>query len=98
MTLQITTLDNGLHVITDLMETVETVSLGTWVEVGTRHEHQEINGIARDGDIELKNRIAGNGADSVGGTLSIANIECLYRGFEQCCTGWCIPCFISNRQ
>ena len=46
MTIQITTLDNGLHVITDLMETVETVSLGTWVEVGTRHEHQEINGIA----------------------------------------------------
>ena len=46
MTLQITTLDNGLHVITDPMETVETVSLGAWVDVGTRHERQEINGIA----------------------------------------------------
>jgi predicted Zn-dependent peptidase len=46
MTLRITTLENGMRVITDRMESVETVSLGVWVDVGTRHEPAEINGVA----------------------------------------------------
>jgi predicted Zn-dependent peptidase len=39
-------LDNGLIVITDTMPSVETVSLGVWVNAGTRHEAPEINGIS----------------------------------------------------
>lgn len=46
MTIQVTTLDNGLRVMTDTMPKVETVSLGAWVDVGTRHEPEDINGIS----------------------------------------------------
>ncbi len=46
MAVQISTLDNGLRVATDSMESVETVSLGVWVGVGTRNERAEVNGIA----------------------------------------------------
>ncbi len=43
---RVTTLDNGLRVASDAMPSVETVSLGVWAEVGTRHEPPEINGVA----------------------------------------------------
>ncbi|GAB2176146.1 M16 family metallopeptidase [Dongia sp. agr-C8] len=43
---QITTLPNGLRVATDRMDSVETVSLGIWAGVGTRHETAEHNGVA----------------------------------------------------
>jgi len=43
---QVTTLKNGLRVISDHMDTVETVSLGAWVDVGTRDETADINGIS----------------------------------------------------
>jgi predicted Zn-dependent peptidase len=46
MTVDITKLDNGLTVATDAMPHVETVSLGAWVGVGTRHEPAEFNGVA----------------------------------------------------
>jgi predicted Zn-dependent peptidase len=46
MTTQISTLDNGLRIATDRIDTVDTVSLGIWVDVGTRHEPAEINGVA----------------------------------------------------
>src|SRR5215471_19139726 len=46
MTTQLSTLTNGLRVATDRIETVDTVSLGIWVDVGTRHEPAEINGVA----------------------------------------------------
>ncbi|MEE2970834.1 MAG: pitrilysin family protein [Pseudomonadota bacterium] len=46
MTVQFSTLPNGLRVVTHRMEAVESVSLGMWVHVGTRHERPEINGIA----------------------------------------------------
>ena len=46
MTVQVTTLDSGLQVATDTFKTVETVSLGAWVSVGTRHEQPEHNGIS----------------------------------------------------
>jgi len=46
MTVRLTTLDNGLRVVTDPMDAVETVSLGVWVDVGTRHEPAEVNGVA----------------------------------------------------
>ena len=44
--IRVTTLDNGLRVASDPMDTVETVSLGVWIEVGTRHERPHVNGIS----------------------------------------------------
>ena len=41
-----TRLSSGLKIVTDPMETVETVSLGVWVDAGTRHEPAEINGVS----------------------------------------------------
>ncbi|HUB94368.1 MAG TPA: pitrilysin family protein [Stellaceae bacterium] len=46
MTVRLTTLENGMRVLTDRMSSVETVSLGIWVAVGTRHEPARINGVA----------------------------------------------------
>ncbi|MDP6175265.1 MAG: pitrilysin family protein, partial [Rhodospirillales bacterium] len=46
MSVQVSTLPNGLRVITDSIDSVETVSMGAWVNVGTRHETPGINGIS----------------------------------------------------
>src|SRR5271156_5908371 len=46
MTVGLATLPNGLRIVTDRVDTVATVSLGLWVDVGTRHEPAEINGVA----------------------------------------------------
>jgi predicted Zn-dependent peptidase len=46
MTVSVHTLGNGLRIVTHRMDTVETVSLGVWVAVGTRHERPEVNGVA----------------------------------------------------
>ncbi|MBL8629421.1 MAG: insulinase family protein [Rhodospirillaceae bacterium] len=46
MSVNVSTLPNGLRVITDRMDSVETVALGAWVSVGTRHETAEVNGIS----------------------------------------------------
>ncbi|MEE9209697.1 MAG: pitrilysin family protein [Kiloniellales bacterium] len=46
MSVRVSRLDSGLTVASDTMDTVETVSLGAWVGVGTRHEPAEINGVA----------------------------------------------------
>jgi predicted Zn-dependent peptidase len=46
MTIRITTLANGLRVATDLMPSVETISVGVWIGVGTRQEAPEVNGVA----------------------------------------------------
>lgn len=46
MTIQSTTLKNGLRVITDTVETVESVAIGVWAGVGTRHENMAHNGVA----------------------------------------------------
>ena len=39
-------LNNGITLITDLVNTVETVSVGMWNKVGARNERKEINGVA----------------------------------------------------
>jgi len=41
-----TVLNNGVRVITQRVEHMHTVSIGIWVANGTRHETQELNGIA----------------------------------------------------
>ncbi len=46
MSVQVTTLPGGLTVASDQFNTVESVSLGVWVGVGTRHEPAEANGVA----------------------------------------------------
>ena len=42
----ITTLDNGLRIVTHNMPSVESVTLGVWNDVGSRDERKEINGTA----------------------------------------------------
>jgi len=46
MTVRLATLPNGLRIVTDRIETVATVSLGLWIDVGTRHEPAQVNGVA----------------------------------------------------
>lgn len=46
MTIQTTTLPNGMRIVTDTVSTVETVALGVWAAVGTRHERLSENGVA----------------------------------------------------
>ncbi|WP_282607551.1 pitrilysin family protein [Pelagibius sp. Alg239-R121] len=46
MSIEVSTLSNGLRVATDRIDTVETASLGAWVGVGTRHEPAAVNGVA----------------------------------------------------
>jgi len=46
MSVKISALSNGMRVVTDTMDTVESVSLGVYVAIGTRHEPAEINGVA----------------------------------------------------
>ncbi len=46
MTVQITTLDNGLRVVSHEMPHLETVSLGVWINAGARNEAPEEHGIA----------------------------------------------------
>jgi predicted Zn-dependent peptidase len=46
VTVRLTKLPNGLTVASDRMEQVETASVGVWVQVGTRHESAEINGVS----------------------------------------------------
>ena len=43
---EITTLGNGLRVISEYMPRLQTASLGVWVDVGTRYEPAEVNGVA----------------------------------------------------
>ncbi|WP_420403189.1 M16 family metallopeptidase [Nisaea sp.] len=43
---RITELSNGIRVVTDRMASVESVSLGAWLNVGTRHEVASENGVA----------------------------------------------------
>ena len=46
MTVRVTRLESGLTVASDTMASVETVSLGAWIGVGTRHEPAQVNGVA----------------------------------------------------
>ena len=41
-----TTLPNGIRVITDRVDTVETVTLGVWVNVGSRNEEEKVSGVS----------------------------------------------------
>ena len=45
-TVRITKLPSGLTVATDVMPGIESVSVGVWVGVGTRHETEALNGVS----------------------------------------------------
>ncbi len=46
MSVRASRLDNGLRVVTHTMDAVESVSVGVFVDAGTRNEPAEINGVA----------------------------------------------------
>ncbi|WP_370310909.1 M16 family metallopeptidase [Salipiger bermudensis] len=46
MTVQISTLSNGLRIVTEKMPGLQSAALGLWVTAGGRHERVEQNGIA----------------------------------------------------
>ncbi len=43
---RLTTLPNGIRVISEAMPRVHTLAMGVWVDVGTRYEPAEVNGVA----------------------------------------------------
>lgn len=72
-----TTLANGLRVLSDPMDTVESVSLGLWVDAGTRHEPAQVNGISHllehmafKGTERRSARAIAEEMDTVGGHLN----------------------------
>ncbi|HJN60732.1 MAG TPA: pitrilysin family protein [Alphaproteobacteria bacterium] len=46
MTTEISTLANGLRVVSEDMPQLETASIGVWVDVGARYENADINGVS----------------------------------------------------
>ena len=46
MSIKTTTLESGLRIITDTVPEMETVAVGVWADVGTRHEDLKHNGVA----------------------------------------------------
>ncbi len=79
MTIQETRLANGLRVLTDPMSHVETVSLGAWVDVGTRHERLSEHGISHlmehmafKGTQRRSARLIAEEIENVGGYLNAA--------------------------
>ena len=46
MTTQISTLANGLRVLSEEMPQIETASIGVWVDVGARYETADVNGVS----------------------------------------------------
>lgn len=46
MNIEITTLANGMRVVTEVMPHLETATIGIWADVGARHEPADLNGIA----------------------------------------------------
>jgi predicted Zn-dependent peptidase len=43
---RLTTLPTGIRVISEAMPRVHTLAMGVWVDVGTRYEPAEVNGVA----------------------------------------------------
>ncbi|MEX0298974.1 MAG: M16 family metallopeptidase, partial [Kordiimonas sp.] len=45
MSAQITRLPSGLRIVSESRRSVETVSVGVWVDAGARHEPKQLNGV-----------------------------------------------------
>lgn len=77
MTTELTTLSNGLRVVTQHIPRLETVSLGVWVAVGARHERDDQHGLAHflehmafKGTQKRSARQIADEIESVGGDLN----------------------------
>ncbi len=77
MTTDLTTLSNGIRVVTHHMPALETVSLGVWVAVGARHEREDQHGLAHflehmafKGTKKRSARQIADEIESVGGDLN----------------------------
>jgi len=46
LTLEISSLPNGLRVVSETRSDLETVSVGVWTDVGARHESKRLNGVS----------------------------------------------------
>ena len=83
---RVSTLPNGLTVATDVMSGIETVSVGVWVPVGTRHEPEALNGISH-----LLEHMAFKGTERRSATDIAVEIESVggnlnaYTGRERTC-------------
>lgn len=74
---QVTTLNNGLRIISEVIPSLETVSVGVWVNVGARSEQPEINGISHllehmafKGTQKRSARVIAEEIEAVGGHLN----------------------------
>ncbi len=74
---EITTLPNGLRVATVVMPSVQTASVGVWVDAGARHERPEVNGVAHmlehmafKGTRRRSARVIAEEIENVGGQLN----------------------------
>ena len=74
---RITTLDNGLRIATVAMPSVQTASVGVWVDAGARHERPEVNGVAHmlehmafKGTQRRTARVIAEEIENVGGQLN----------------------------
>ncbi len=79
MTVEITTLSNGMRVVTDRMAHLETTSLGVWVAAGARHETEAETGISHllehmafKGTARRSARQIAEEIEAVGGELNAA--------------------------
>ncbi len=79
MTPQVTTLPNGIRVVSHEMPHLETVSLGVWVAAGARHESDDENGISHmlehmafKGTATRSARAIAEEIEQVGGELNAA--------------------------
>lgn len=45
MSVEITRLANGLRIVSETRKSIQTVAVGVWVDIGARHEPQQLNGI-----------------------------------------------------
>ncbi|MEQ1711028.1 MAG: pitrilysin family protein [Hyphomicrobium sp.] len=79
MTVRITTLANGLRVVSDRMAQLETTSLGVWVAAGARHEAEAETGISHllehmafKGTARRTARAIAEEIETVGGELNAA--------------------------
>lgn len=77
MSIELTTLPNGVRVVTDLMPHLETATVGIWADVGARHESAKINGVAHmlehmafKGTERRSARVIAEEIEAVGGYLN----------------------------
>ena len=70
MTCKLTTLNNGLRVVTHDMTSLESATVGVWVGAGTRHETADVNGVAH-----LLEHMAFKGTTSRSATAIAEEIE-----------------------